>query len=128
MNRFARLAGAVLIGAVGYAGVAHWVDTPVRGETTYSMASASARYIVRSIVVGNVFFTVRIDTTNGDAWFTSNGKWVKYNDAVPLGPGSYDVQILPMPDGKTYNLCRWDVNTGRTWYIMGTNWSAVGEQ
>jgi hypothetical protein len=118
----------VVLGAGISSGVDHLLGTPVRADSSFAMTSASAKFVVRSAVVGNVFFTVRIDTTTGDSWYASAGKWVKYADTAAPGAGTYDIQLLPMADGKSYNLVRSDIASGRAWYIAGTNWSPIADQ
>jgi hypothetical protein len=128
MRKFLLLLAGVILGAATGTAVNHLLSTPARADTDYSMSAPAGKFITRSAVIGNVFFTVRIDSTSGDSWYASNGKWVKYTDAAAPGSGSYDIQLLPMPDGKSYNLVRTDMVSGRGWYIVGTTWTAIGEQ
>jgi len=129
MNRFPRYIVTAFLGAAAFAAMTHWHGPTARADATYSfIASPTEKFIVHTILIGSVNETVRLDTTTGDAWYINGSKWAKYTDDTPPGPGAYDMQMLSMPDGKTYQMFRADLNSGRVWYVTGTKWALVTEQ
>jgi hypothetical protein len=128
MNRFLRYTAAAILGAAGWIAMSHGRGPIAQADTNYSLSSPASKFIVRSLAVTNGFQVIRMDLTTGDACYPSAGKWLKYVDDAPPGPGVYDVQMMPAPDGKTVYLIRTDVSTGRVWYINGTKWIMFTDQ
>jgi len=121
MFRFARFAAAMILGAASFVLITHSLSSSARADSNYSMASPTARFIVRSLSVGKVFYVYRVDTTNGDSWTLDSAKWVKLTDTTPPGPGVYDLQLFPL-DPNTFQALRTDLATGRTWYMSYPKW------
>jgi hypothetical protein len=128
MNRILRYCAAAILGAATWAAITHTHSSVARADSDYTLPSATAKFVIRSAVIGTVFQTVRLDTTTGDTYYASSGKWAKYTEDTAPGAGVYDLQLMAMPDGKSYNLIRADLSTGRAWYIAGTKWSLITEQ
>lgn len=128
MNRFTRLAAAGLLGAACGAAAMHWQGSSARAESTFSIPSPTGKFVTRAVVVGTTWVCARLDSTTGDCSYDSGGKWAKYVDPTPPGAGCYDIQLIAMPDGKTYNLVRTDLISGRVWMVAGTQWTLVTEQ
>jgi disulfide bond formation protein DsbB len=128
MNRFLRLIAPALIGAAAWAAITHCHSPAAQADSTYSYATPPPKFIFRSALLGASFLTMRMDATTGDCWFAANGKWGKYAEETPPGPGAYDLQLMPMPDGKTYQMVRTDLISGRAWYVVGTKWAMWTEQ
>jgi hypothetical protein len=70
----------------------------------------------------------RVDIATGVVTFIdSQGQYAKTADPDPIPQGDYHLKFTQAADGKTYWIYRMDSQTGRTWSLVGTTWTATPE-
>ncbi len=73
------------------------------------------------------FNVYRIDTATGAVASVGANQYVLTSDPTPLPPGDYHLRYVQSVDGKNFWLYRMDSQTGHSWSLTGTGWSAIAE-
>ncbi len=98
--------------------VASKADAPVEAVGN---SQAGAKFALVTYAWGNSWGSTKYSPTTGEAFYASNGVWVKHQESAPIPTGQYEIQAA-VSSTNYLNTVRLEKVSGRAWYLTNNKW------